>query len=266
MTKSNYLLIVPAAFLIGCFSDSSVKTINYGDHTAEGNIEITDHDTIFNGVIIYRDAKSRKVTSEVNYVYNARQGVYKEYHQNGTVAQHVNYSNDKENGFADVFDSTGKLTYRTYFYYGMEVGPSIKFANDTFAVYRFNTFEGSALYRNGWDSDHQITEQGRLLNYVTTIVEDKQGMQLSIFLYLISPPHKQIKYFIFDKDTRTGDSTLVFQSNSNMEVFQKVLLPYPGNGHEYFWKVQAFYPKENITLEDILQNDEKKMKLPLSID
>jgi antitoxin component YwqK of YwqJK toxin-antitoxin module len=259
------ILITLFSFILACGSDSESKQIKYGEFIVKGNIKIKDHDTIFDGPIEYFDTTG-KLSTIINYSSNIKNGEFIDYYSNGKISQKAYYSQGNLHGIADFFDSSGKVIYESNSFYGIEVGPIKSFSEDTFKLYRFKNFEGVDLYRCGWDSSKKIIEGGSLLNYVTNYFMDldEGKLKMSLFIYLINPPHKHITYKLFDKNINAGDSTVIFKASSKDGFFQKVYFDPPKDGHKFLWDVSAFYPSENILLKNILNEEERMLKLPTS--
>ena len=262
--KLNYnaLLFIFIA-LYACNGDREISQIKQGDYIMKGTIKLVNGDTILDGTIKYFDLTG-KLSSIINYNNNERDGAFIDYYGNGKISQRATYSRGKLNGVTQFFDSTGKIIYEVNCFYGIEVGAKKTFFNDTFKVYRFTNFEGLDLYRCRWDSVHKIVERGNLLNYVTNyyLDRDEEKLKLSLLIYLINPPHKRITYKLYDKNSSSGDSTLIYEGSSKDGFFQKVYFDPPKEMHKYLWNVEAYYPTENILIQNVLSEDERLLKLP----
>lgn len=264
---SNLISIYLLSLAFACGNKSKIKEIEYDGYTVKGNINFTNHDTIFEGPIEYFD-KNGKLSTVINFTNNKRDGEYIDYHSNGKISQTANYSQGELHGIIKLFDSSGKLFYQANYFHGVEMGDRKKISKDTFSSYTFKSFEGLDVYKCGWDSKNKIVENGGLLNYVTNYYMDPDvnKMKLSVFIYLINPPHKKVTYLLFDKNMNTGDSSLIHTTSAKNGCFEKFYIEPQAENHRYLWDVQAYYPTEKITLKNILKEEERPLILPTTQD
>ena len=257
----KYLLIF-LCLTIGCVEKNDSKKIVYDGYTIKGgDIKIVGKDTILNGVINFFDS-TEKLKMIVEFKNSAKNGSYRDFFQNGNISQEINFADDKENGLYKVFDTSGKLISTMNYFYGVPIGGATKFGVDTFTVYNFFNFEGVNLYRCDWNAKDRIVEYGQLLNYVTSYENVGDDLKLVIFLYLIDPPHKKIFYKLFDISNENKDSVLVYQGNSQNSFYERVYLNPPEKGHVYVWRLDAFYPKQNIWVNDLLKGEHSLLAMP----
>ena len=260
-TKSGaYLLIfLILEFIYSCHSDK--KEISIGGYFMRGKINISNGDTILDGPIEYLN-KNKDLRTLITYSHNKKDGRYLDYYPNGSLRQTANYSNDKENGFIRYFDSTGKLYYESNYYYGIEVGSIFSLKNGKPEKFRFLNFEGIELYRCEFNSTNPPLESGDLLNYVTQYNSNEDSLKLSIFLYLVNPPHKHLTYRLYDKNLLSSDSAIIYEIKSDSSIFKKILIGPPKQNHLYLWDVEAYYPNNQIRLHNVISEKERKLNLP----
>ena len=247
-----------------CSCRTKIREIRYSDHIEKGNISISKDDTVYDGLIECLSL-DRKVITLITYSNNQEEGKYVDYYKNGNVCQSLNYARGLKSGIMKFYDSTGKLYFRTNYYYGIEMGPLLEINDEKQKKFRFVNFEGLELYRCVYDSDYYNKapqESGNLLNYVTRYIRIDGELKLSVFLYLIAPPHKYLTYKLFDKDTISGDSSLIISCKADTVFFRNMELDMPSQGHVYLWSVEAFYPNNNISVHDVLNENERKLKMP----
>lgn len=257
------ILIIVIVFFEACQNDTRV--ITEGEYTVKGNIKITSNDTLFEGPIEYYNKKGQIVSSS-NFHYNYLNGLYRTYYDNGKVELESNYYYDKEHGESKVYDSTGKIIFKNNYYYGRELGSTYNYQNDSVYYYRFLSFDGWELYscRYNKDSAAAIIENGSLLNYITNYKDVGGVTKIELFIYLVNPPHKKITYKIFDIDLDKADTSLVSKITvyDSADQFKILYLDVPKPQHKYYFKGDAFYPKENVTIENILEEKERDLRLP----
>jgi hypothetical protein len=259
--KQIVLVAILLLALIAC--KEGEKEIKKGEYTLKGNITIKDKDTIFEGPISYIN-KLGKVETIATYANDSLHGPYKNFFPDGSVEWETNYYYGLENGFARQFDSAGKIMAKNYNHFGRRLGSTYYYSAGNIYKYRFFTLEGAYVYWCDYINSDSMDESSRLLNYVTNYIQVYGEMKIELFIYLVNPPHKRITFKIFDVDTRTNDSTLVteiptFKSDDQFrEIYLDILKP----EHKYTVTGEAFYPKENITIRDILRAEEKELVLP----
>lgn len=261
---TRYYSFFILVFVISCRSSDDIKSIKKGDYILEGGIWVKGNDTILNGEVRTYRIGDGKLLAKATYKQNKKDGELVEYYDNGKVFSRSEFVNDIQSGATMVLDSNGAKLQQSYFYYGLPVGPVIDYKNSKESKFRFITFDGIELYNCEYKSPDQILEQGRLLNYSINSFLDENQLRLSIFLYLISPPHKKLTYNIFDKNIKTGDSLLVFSWAYDSIPFKKFTLDVPKEGHEYLWDIEAFYPFQGTRIKNILSQRDRSLEIKKS--
>ena len=265
MKNSCIVTFVSLLFFTNC-KEHIEKEIQWNGVIARGKIELINGDTIFNGLIKTYDSGNNNLVSLTSYVNNKKQGKSECFFSNGIKSEKTYYENDLENGVRKLYDSTGKLIESKNFYFGRAIGDLTIYdtALDTFSLYKFSNFEGIELYSCFWNENNKIVELGNFLITTSKYYLIDDSLKLSIFLYLINPPHKRFRYELIYKNLLTNDIVSVFKDSSGNGMFKEFIIDKPEENHIYLWKVDAYYPSENIIVYDILDQKDAQLALPSS--
>ena len=256
--KYFYLFI---GFLIsGCTSSDATKTLRYNGLVIKGNIQTDKKDTVFIGPIEYYDLSGRMI-SKVNYKGNKKFGIDSQYSSTGTLKQETNYFYRDENGVNKIYDDSGHLISTGNYFHGLVAGPQLQFKQDSIFFFKFVNFENWELYSCRF-IDGQAIEKGNLLNYITHYVLVDGKKQLKIFIYLINPPHKELTYTLYKKNLTTGDSVVITSINGKQNFYDDFNIDLPSDKERLYFNVKAYYPKEDITVPNILQKNQEDLRLP----
>ncbi len=262
MNKKTFITIVFfSLYYLSCKNEPHTKRIGYGEYSIEGDIKIAGKDTIFNGPISYYD-KAGSLMAIVNFKDNKINGKAVDYYRNGKLKQEEEYENGVKNGITRVYDSTGKIISEINYFSGLMAGSQTTFHSDSAYVYKFVNLEDWPLYSCTYENN-QAVERGNLLNYFTHYIESNGEKKIQLFIYLLNPPHKEITYKLYYKDLKSNDSIVVQSLSYHDGFFQILQLDIPKADHKYFFGVEAFYPKENVKVKDILKDYQKELKLPI---
>jgi len=261
MKKVILAIILFSVLFTHCIS-SDYKAIKKDNLILEGNISFKGQDTIFQGPIKTRNANDNILISVTNFENNKRNGPYTEYYSSGKIYSSSVYDNDLLDGKSYVYDTMGNRIYESYLYKGLHVGPVKYYNNDKIDRYHFETFEGEYLYQCEYKSSKEILEQGNLLNYVAKYENDDNVLKLSVFLYLISPPHKRVTYKLYDKNKSSHDSVLVFSWFSDTIPFKEFVVEAPKEGHIYLWNLEAYYYNKKVSYPILLDDNMRTFRFP----
>jgi antitoxin component YwqK of YwqJK toxin-antitoxin module len=263
VTSNNrtWLVLFVCVLFLSC--KHRIREIEYGNYVLKGNIQVIGKDTIFDGPIEYFNSHGR-IVSRINYSDNKKNGKEISFYANGIPSQESNFYYDYENGISKLYDSMGRLVQQKTYYHGIPVGSIEEFRMDTFYSYRFENFEGIPLYRCQYDTFGKIVESGNILNYVTNYGIIDGVEKVTVFLYLVDPPHKKISYKLFDVNLQNKDTILMktVKSSTTSAPFAIIYLNIPPKNHKYHFEVEAFYPKENVLLKNILTAKESDFIMP----
>src|ERR1700722_14986147 len=148
--KVHLLWFVSIFCLLAACQSSPIRSINLGDGTtAEGRIS---PDTVFDGPIKFYNAKTNRLIEEGNYVNGIKSGTDVIYNTNGTIGSKAGFADGKQNGYSFLFDTNGNLVQKTYNYYGLNVGASVNYINDSVKEYYFYDLDENVLVYLNYDS------------------------------------------------------------------------------------------------------------------
>ncbi|HRP33218.1 MAG TPA: hypothetical protein PKV73_15070 [Agriterribacter sp.] len=263
--KNSYIVaFVSLLFSTNC-KEHIEKEIQWNGEIVKGKIELMNGDTIFNDLIRTYDSGGNLV-SLTNYVNGKKEGKSEFFFSNGIKSEETYFENDLKNGARKLYDSTGKLIESQSFYFGRPIGDLTIYNTtlDTFSLYKFSNFEGVELYSCFWNTNNRIVELGSFLLSTTEYYLIDDSLKISVFLYLVNPPHKRFRYELIYKNLLTNDVISVFKDSSGNGMFKEFIIDKPKENHIYLWKVDAYYPSENITVYDILTQKDARLILPSS--
>jgi hypothetical protein len=198
--KMRLLCFVSISCLLAACQSSHIRSINLGNGvTAEGRI---GPDTVYDGPIKFYDAKANRLIEEGNYVNGIKSGTDIIYNRNGTIASKAGFADGKQNGYSFLFDTSGNLVQKTYSYYGLNVGASVNYSNDSVKEFYFYGLDENVLMYLNYDSikGKKLGEiQSKLFFFHDTYYQPyhNQGTYQdlkSFFVYTPNPPKFDFKY------------------------------------------------------------------------
>jgi hypothetical protein len=171
-----------------------LKKINRNGLTAQGYVI---NDSIFDDTIYFFDNKG-KLYRKSFYQNGKVEGNSIEFFENGQKRTHTTYSQGFKNGFEFIFDSTGKILYKGFYYFDLPVGPIILYDyNGSPKRFFFVNLQNETLldidYRR-WNGIEHV--YSNLINVVAEFQTVDTTKMLSIILYVIDPPKFKFDYSI----------------------------------------------------------------------
>jgi hypothetical protein len=196
--KMRLLCFVSISWLLAACQSRHIRSINLGNGViAEGRIGA---DTVLDGAVKFYDIKSNQLIEEGNYVNGIKSGADIIYNRNGTIASKAEFADGKQNGYSFHFDTSGNLVQKSYNYYGLNVGASVNFINDSVKEFYFYGLDENVLMYLNYDSikGKKLGEiQPKLFFFHDTYYQpyDDHDMSLkSFFVYTPDPPKFDFKY------------------------------------------------------------------------
>jgi antitoxin component YwqK of YwqJK toxin-antitoxin module len=151
MICKNMVPFFSVLFLIAC-NNNKERILSINDTiNAQGHF-IIERDTIYQGLIKFYDKRNGKLIQQANYLNGIEDGKRTDYYKNGEIAAVTDYSHGHINGESKAYDENGRLTLLMNFYYDLQVGPVMTYANDSLVAYSFHSFEGEPLMFLEYDS------------------------------------------------------------------------------------------------------------------
>lgn len=198
------ILCFTLIIVLSCGSDN-IKRILIEGELVEGNIK-TEKDTIYQGKISFYDSTGTYLLREVWYVNDTTHGNAIEYYPNGNVqAKYTNFWGRKK-GFEELFDSTGSLVARQYYYFDFLVGPIIYYEKGKVIEYRYYSFDNYWLFKleydsikgrkvEDWDDNFFFENMNYAYDFPDTLIKRH------FFIYVINPPIYNFKYSLCVTDS-----------------------------------------------------------------
>jgi len=200
-----------------------IVTIQKGDIIIKGDIE---SDTLYNDTISYYDLKNNLLSKRF-FKCGREYGMSIEYRLNKVPMKTTEYSNGLKNGFNSYFDSSGQCIYRDFYYYDLPVGPAIFFEkNGKPSRFYFLSLQNETLldinYKN-WNGIADV--HSKCINFITNIQMKDSVREISLLLYVISPPKFSFEYSILKKKKTSKDNFEIIEKVRSHMPFINVALP-----------------------------------------
>lgn len=201
------LIFVLISCLLASCESSTIRSLDLGDGiVAKGRIIA---DTTFDGPIKFYDAKSNVLVEEGNYVNGKRSGTDIIYYKDGIIQSEAEFVDGKQNGYSFNYDSSGKLVQKSYNYYGLSVGGSGDYINDSIKEYYFYDLDDNVLVYLNYDSikGRRLTDiQPNLFFFHDSHYQhyDSHGTlhtSRNYFVYTPNPPKFDFRYSFVSVDS-----------------------------------------------------------------
>lgn len=212
------------SLILGCRNDEK-KNVLLDDQVAEGNIS---KDTTYEGLIKFYDTKHHKLVSEAIYKNNVLEGRRVIYFPDGKKQVELDYENGEPLGFTTIYKEDGKVKTKQYFYYGLQVGPSIQYNHNLPKEYNFYSFDGKNLFHLDYDSigKRRMDElQGMFFFFHRKDLQlldfNAAKNKTEYFIYLVNPPKYKFAYSLcrIDSSYKVMDTLQTFDSGKVWETF-----------------------------------------------
>lgn len=235
--KNVFYIFGILLFFTACRQNKDTARIIREGLVFEGKIT---NDSVLQGVVSIFDVKDQLVAKSF-FLNNERDGLTTTFYLNGKKKEEIMYERGKKNGNYKVFDSLGRLLYRGYYYYGLQVGP-INFFNKDGSIkeYYFVNFEGKTLFYYSYDQikikNNDFTDFFQM--HVSHALQNETN-KLELFLYLLSPPKFSFEYKVCIKDQISKDIKQIIDIPSG-DVFYHNFLPYLDTNQNYCISLTVF--------------------------
>ena len=214
-------------FVFLCISctNKSKRNIVLDEYVVEGNI---NDDTIYNGEIIFRNKTSKNILFTTTYSNGVKNGVNKEYYQNGSLRSISYYDNNKLLGPLYYFDSLGRLLQERFVFYDIPVGGVSRYINGKLIDYCFYSLDNEILFKINYDSvknkSVEILQEGFF--FYDTYTKDVKGESLYNYrLYLMRPPRYSFVYSLVQIDTKYSVKRVLKKMHSKLLPWAEVNIP-----------------------------------------
>jgi len=218
--KFNKLIALIILLTFASCNTRLKRRIIIDNTTVEGDIS---PDTVYNGRIRFYDTATNNLVIDANYRKGKLEGKSIEYYLNGKIKNVAYYNNNKTLGTVTYYDSSGKLTSKQDFYYGIKVGSDIAYKNDTVSKYYFSSLDDNDLFSISYDTItnkgiYKINGNGKFFfhnNLVRGIATNGTIQErIEYFIYLPNPPDFHFQYSLCIVDQK--DNTLSVEEKFDM--------------------------------------------------
>jgi antitoxin component YwqK of YwqJK toxin-antitoxin module len=233
--------------LISCNNKKDVQKKRVGDKIIETNFV---EDSLFDGPTKYYNVDGQ-LESLIYYSKGKKNGFGINFYNNGKVHDSSTYLNGVKNGWHFVYDSTGELSFKDYFFYDLKVGEEIFYKHGKPSEFNFSNFERKRIFSCGYDSLGIAGTSGNILNVSTYGVYINNIRQQGIFVYLIQPPDIRVNYSLGLINERTNEKNELLKLK-NTTFFKDTALTIPKEGWKYY--VAAHYNDTANKFEKIFLN------------
>jgi len=195
MIRSLLLLFILVLTFSSCNKN---RRIRVDDFYAEGNI---GKDTTYNGPIKFYDTATNTLTEVINYKDGVLEGERTGYYKNGKINFKAYYKNGKQVNDGETYDSSGNISFKQSFYYGLRTGASSKYRDNNVVYYYFYSLQNEELFHLDYDSiQGKHVEQlagGRGFFFWHTnkyFTAESQVERTELFVYVPDPPKLHFQY------------------------------------------------------------------------
>ncbi|WP_315814162.1 hypothetical protein [Paraflavitalea speifideaquila] len=207
-------------------------------------------DSAFHGIVNHYDSDTKEFIGYSIYSYGKETGPYVKQHKGNTIDS-LSIDNLSRSGYEYLYDSVGKLVYKSYSLNGRVVGPAWDYSVvKKWPDFYFYNFEGDIIYEAKYDSLGKY-ERGELIN-IKVHERNVDGKDRSLlFLYLILPNDKNFyELAVLDNRRKTVSARRIAQKGFFLE---SILEPLDSNLH-YAVVYHEFDIKgnEHIIIQEIL--------------
>lgn len=252
--KSNLLFFFSIISFLSCTNQNKVKKQKIGAFFVEGKFI---RDSVMDGAMKYFDSNNH-LAAIINYENGIKNGTSVNYYLNGKILDSSFFHNGLQNGFHYVYDSVGNLTYKDFFSGGHSFGPEFYYLHGKIDKYYFSNYEKYYLYSAFYDTLGNLLSENGDLNFVNPYTVEVDGkLGFGVFAYFLNPPHINIQYSLFLKDTLTHKDSLVKNFN-NLRVYIDTVFTMPiGNQLQYYFKTDYYDStkmKQKIIITKLVSN------------
>lgn len=223
--RLHFILFLSIFFFSSCkeVKKKRYKIVNNNGITAKGYVI---NDTLFDGTVFYYNENNTLIRTEF-FKEGKIEGLSTEYHSNGLPKIQTNYSAGKKNGVNAYFDSSGKCFYMDNYYYDLVVGPIIFFKNNEIPKrFFFANLQNETLIDIDYQSWNGVKDIiPNCINYTYNFERHDSTDQVSLLLYLISPPKFSFNYSILKVKRKSASEFSVVTKLENGEPFKNLVLP-----------------------------------------
>lgn len=201
----RYYLLVLCIIFLSCNNLSRKNNVSISrlDTIWEGKII---SDSIFDDTIRYYNL-SKKLLGIKVFKNGKLEGVSTEFYENGNPFRTITYNNGVRNGPSSYYDSSGKVIYNDFCYYGLTVGPII-FYDDRRQPksFFFSNLQNEDLIHIDYQDWKGIKDiYNKCINFTTNIQKRDTSREISLLLYLIKPPRLSFQYSILKRKVTEED-------------------------------------------------------------
>ena len=226
---SYFFVSVIVYISCGCQQGSKIEYRTVGSYKLKATYSA---DNILEGKAEVYDLSDRLLNIS-NYDRGLKNGISIDYNFDGSILDSVTFVYGKEYGYKKYIDSTGKITYKNYYYFGLPYGPEIFYYQGKIIKYLFNDFNKETLVRCNYDSLETLNNVDFFyMKFISTdmIKNEKKVKNLFGFTPLIPRTDQEFAIGITNKSN--ADQKL-FTINSN-NFFIDTLLAAPPAGWNYY--------------------------------
>jgi antitoxin component YwqK of YwqJK toxin-antitoxin module len=229
----RYIFVIGFGLFCSCSSknDKSFKSFHKDGLIIKGNVI---NDSIFNDTMYYYNENNLLISKRF-FREGKQSGISIDYYGNGRPEIISNYSDGMKNGSYSVFDSNGVLTYKGFYYYDLGVGPIVYFDQGRPKRYFFidlNDQDILHIYYPEWDGINNVYD--KLINFSTNTIRIDSTKEISVFMYLLTPPKFSFDYSVVKTKIRGIDEMDVIKKLSDSLPFTAFSLPLLHNKEEKY--------------------------------
>lgn len=204
--KYSWAFFLMSMWFYNCKPVQNKKEIIEGRYKIVGNIS---NDSNYEGLVKFYDIKTDKLLYESNYHEGKLKGETKYYNYKGDLVSVQNFLNNELNGFSYLYNKDQTSYSKTFYYYGIRVGPTIEYRKGIPYQYQFFSLENEPLFKIEYDSvaGKKISDLQQNFFFLHFQYFDKfeDGIflknQRACFTYLLNPPKYKFDYSLVKIDS-----------------------------------------------------------------
>jgi hypothetical protein len=228
--KSLPAILLMIFFVFGCTntkSDKERRKIN--DLWVEAEFR---KDSSIHGEANFYDERNKLVYKR-NYYDGKESGISYSFYPDGKIHEETAFYLGSKLGYHTVYDSSGIIDYRDYFFYSKQMGPIVQYRNKMPKAYYFTNFEGESLLYVEYDSLGKVSKrEGEFITMHVSDVQKNEEKKTMLFLYTPFPPGLNVSYKVgLMKDGKNVEKTILDIPNG--QVFFEQILDMPPKGRNY---------------------------------
>lgn len=197
-----------------------------------------------NREIKYYDEQNKLITV-ANFENGKQTGATVHFYPNGNIKDSMIFASGKVNGIVYRYDTSGSLSCKEYYYFGLRAGPALKFQQGQISSYDFKDFNKATIVTCTYDSAGHCNYLSALsINPNITDCWKDGRRYLELSAYLPRPPAFSTTYKLGITYSINREEEL--KEIKSKEVYWDTVLPVLPRGQNYYISVNLYDKLDSI--------------------